>query len=153
MLYTFKEWFLRREAVTGLEDETLTLYHGCTTSSAHNIMSKGLQNRSEFEVTNMAGEFWATTNYAYASLMSFMPGYTQATAEDPPVVLQFKLPARAIQRMKQGKHYNSHGVGAFEFRSTAYSFLNKQIQNTWKVMPLEASAEQKWQQELNKKAA
>ncbi len=149
----FREWFILKEAedTVQLNSQLLTLYHGCTKSSADNIVSSGLQDRSKFDIaTNMAGEFWATTNYNYASLMSFMPGYNEASAEDPPVVLKFNLPVAAIRRMREGKHYESHGVGAYEFKANAFNFLNKNISG-WQEMPLEQSAAVKWQQELAKK--
>jgi hypothetical protein len=148
MLNGFKNWFLVKEAEDSLKlnNQSITLYHGCTTSSANNIINGGLQDRSKFDIaTNMAGEFWATNNYHYASLMAFMPGYNEATPENPPVVLQFHLPVAAIKRMKEGKHYESHGLGTYEFKANAFNFLNKQI-NNWKKLPLEHSAAAKWQQ-------
>jgi hypothetical protein len=149
MDYSFNRWLLWREAID-LNQQSLTLYHGCSTSNAQNIMAHGLQNRSEFDpTTNMAGEFWATTNYAYASLMSFMPGYSEPSPDDPPVVLQFMLPIAALRRMREGKHYNEHGEGAYEFRSPSFKFLNGQIHG-WKEMPLEGSAAQKWAAEVAK---
>lgn len=151
MLGSFKHWFLMAEAddALPLSGQSVTLYHGCTTSSAHNIINKGLQDRSQFDIaTNMSGEFWATNNYGYASLMSFMPGYNEASPDDPPVVLQFELPVAAIRRMQEGKHYEQHGLGTYEFKARAFNFLNRQIGKKWKIVGLEPSAAHKWNQQL-----
>jgi len=147
-MLNFKHWFLLKEA-----EEALTLFHGCTTHSAQNILANQLQDRSAFDIaTNMSGEFWATTNYPYASLMAMMPGYDPPTEENPPVVLKFNLPLSALQRMKRS-WYETHGQGTYEFSDKAFNFLNRNIvKGSWQLMPLESAAAAKWQAELRKQA-
>jgi hypothetical protein len=147
-MLNFKHWFLLKEA-----EEALTLFHGTTANSAKNILANRLQNRSTFDIaTNMSGEFWATQNFAYASLMAMMPGYDPPTAQNPPVVLKFSLPLSALQRMKRS-WYETDGKGTYEFSAKAFSFLNRNVIG-WQLMdpPLEEDAAKKWQAELRKHA-
>lgn len=144
--------YLQGLLVLEAEGEPMIMFHGTTQNGAENIIQHGLRNRAKFDVTNMAGEFWCTSNHAYASLMALMDGYDPPTEENPPCVLKFNLPTGIFRILREGKHYDQHGEGAFEFRAPAFKILNQAIQQSggFEIAPLTADAEQKWQAQLHK---
>lgn len=110
------------EALTGY----VTLFHGTTLNHAQNILENGLQERAVFDPTsNMSGEFWCTTDFEYAKLMSQMTQY--ASEDDKPAVLQFELPKNILKRLDKSD-YDKHD-NAYEFRSGAFDTLNDAIRN------------------------
>lgn len=148
----FSQWmYLRGLLVLESTGDSMLMYHGTTQNGANSIMRTGLRKQSEMDpTTNMAGEFWATTNHEYASLMS-MVGETEPTIDNPPAVLKFSLPASVFNVLTPSrKFYNQLGEGAFEFYAKAFPVLNKAIAENggFQVAPLAPKAEQQWKVKL-----
>jgi hypothetical protein len=149
----FSQWmYLQGLLVLETTGEPMIMFHGTTRNGAKNIIRNGLRNRGKFDITNMAGEFWCTSNHSYASLMALMDGYDPPTIDNPPVVLKFSLPTSIFQILREGKHYDQHGEGAFEFRAPSFKILNQAISQTggFQIVPLTPDAEQKWKAQLAK---
>jgi hypothetical protein len=101
------------------------LYHGTDLASANQILHHGLDAVLAAR-HNASGEFWATTNGAWAALFA-----RSNPAGGVPVRLEFELPVLLFQQLlvEQPPVVYFHPPSNYEFLPPCYDLLNRNFIN------------------------